>query len=459
MQAEERVRPGEWGGWGHCKEMVIAPNPIPPPVPVPLPPAFPLWASLANAAGLSFAPVEWSPTGAWRYRVYEATEAALLAACGEPGPILTQGFGERMQRLFDLHKDIANLAPLKAAYRKLGTEPILPPVQANGKMRFEALLPRGSSLIHCFVAVGVSETNTISGWPVPDVDGRKGFFAFAIPQQLQPLCRRFRHMGAAGLPVVTVHCGGATPVTSVRLYRAEKAVLARQVGTMTQIAQIAPDPANWRQTSFTDLTATPGWDRLQYRAVASVDDNPDKAGIAIASIPSKAYAVLFPPAGPPDLALAELVAHSTAAAAIVVVTTDAPRRATPAGDFFLTWVKRENGLEPVRGATTLSGIANFASVGALIASTADAGYVAGVLHLRLSRTAGAPLALSVDPRIRCSRAAMSCSTSVHSFLNRHPRSPSSMSCATLHCLTVQYGSRWIATRRCPWSRRASGRCV
>lgn len=86
------------------------------------------------------------------------------------------------------------------------------------------------------------------------------------------------------------------------------------------------------------------------------------------------------------------------------VTTDAPRRATPIGDFFLSWVKREKGAEPERGATTLAGIPDFASVGALIASTEAAGYIGGILHLRLARTAGAALALAVDLKDPLSRA-------------------------------------------------------
>ena len=81
-------------------------------------------------------------------------EAALLAACGQSGPVLTDGYGVRMQRLFDLHKVAANLPRIKAAYRKLGTEPIDPPVHSGSK-RLEALLPRGSNLIHCFIVVGV----------------------------------------------------------------------------------------------------------------------------------------------------------------------------------------------------------------------------------------------------------------------------------------------------------------
>lgn len=396
-QAEERVRPGEWSGWGHAREMVIAPNPIPPPVPAPLPAEYPLWASLPNAAGLSFAPVEWTPTGAWRYRVYEANEAALLASCGSPGPVLTQGFAERMRNLFELHKNVANLAPLKAAYRKLGTEPILPAVQPNGKMKYEALLPRGSSLIHCYVVVGVSETNMISGWPVPDVNGRKGFFAFAIPQPLQPPQPEIQvKINAAGVPELKVRSGGPTPVTSIRVYRAAKPVLARHVGTMSLIAEILPNPTAWRETVWTDPAAPTGWDRLQYRAVAYVNDNLDKAGIAIASPASKACPLLFPPAGPPALVLSELTAQSTVGAAIVKATTDAPRRPTPSGDFFLSWVVREGNAQPRRDASTLSGIEDFASIGALVASSAAAGYIGTDLHLRLARTAGAALAVAVD---------------------------------------------------------------
>jgi hypothetical protein len=396
-QAEERVRPGEWSGWSHAKEMVIAPNPIPPPVPVPLPPEYPLWASLPNAAGISFAPVEWSPTGAWRYRVYEATEAALLTACGKPGPVLTRGFGARMQDLFNLHKIPANLLALKAAYRKLGTEPIIPPVQANGKMRYEAWLPRGSQLIHCFIVVGVSETNTISGWPVPDGDGRKGFFAFAIPEKHQPPMPEIEtRVGSADMPEITVRCGGAVPVSSLRIYRASHPVLARDVGTMSLITELVPPAASWRETKYTDSGASRGWNYLQYRAVAAVPDDPDKAAIAVSSTPSKAFSLLFPPAEAPALALAELAVHSTLTTAVVKVSTDAPHRAVPVGDFFITWVKRQVGAEPERGATTLSGMPDFASVAALMASSEGAGYVGGTPHLRLTRTGGQPLALSVD---------------------------------------------------------------
>ena len=237
-QAEETVRPGKWSGWTHTREAAIAANPIPPPPPVPLPAFYPYWASLPDAAGVSYAPVSWAPFGAWRYRVYEATEAALRAACGVPGPVLTDGFGARMQALFDLYKDADNLPKLKKAFRKLGDEPVLPPV-IDGTMQFEALLPRGSALIHCYVVAGVTESNVVSSWPQPDADGRKAFDGYVIPRLRRLALPQIRAaLDGAGVPQVTVLLDGAVPATQIRLYRAANAILARSTGTMQLIASV-----------------------------------------------------------------------------------------------------------------------------------------------------------------------------------------------------------------------------
>jgi len=250
-QAEETVRPGEWSGWTHTREAAIAANPLPPPVPAPLPLVYPDWASLPDAAGLSYAAVTWTPTGAWRYRVYEATEAALRAACGQPGPTLTDGLAERMQALFDLYKVAANLPNLKAAFRKLGTEPVLPAVQADGTMRFDSLLPRGSSLIHCYVVAGVSEANVVSAWPAPDVDGRKAFHAFVIPHPIRvALPQISARLDAFGTPQVSVRLDGAIAASSIRLYRATNAILARSIGTMELVSTVPPGsnaPDFWKR--------------------------------------------------------------------------------------------------------------------------------------------------------------------------------------------------------------------
>lgn len=401
VQTEETVRPGEWTpGWSHSREFVIAPNPLPPPTPVPLPAVYPDWASLPDAAGLSYAGVRWQPTGAWRYRVYEATEAALLAACGKPGPDLTAPFGQRMQALFNLYKVAANLPKLKSAYRKLGEEPVTPPL-IGGWMRYDTSLPRGSGLIHCYVVAGVTESNVISSWPAPDANGRKGFLAYAIPGPLRtPVPEVLARLDDTGVPEVTVRVGGVLPATAIRLYRATNALLARQVGTMQLISTTATDSATWQETVLTDPAAPHGWRRLQYRAVAVTVDDPDRAGMAVDSVASKSFALLNPPVGPPSVALALNALGSTTTTALVRVTTGAPRAMTDIGDHTLAWVVTPLGAAPTRHYSTLTGLPVVGSVAALVAGTEPAAYVSSggsaLLYLRLPRASGQDLSLSLD---------------------------------------------------------------
>ncbi|RSM45738.1 hypothetical protein DMA12_12725 [Amycolatopsis balhimycina DSM 5908] len=395
-RAEETIRPGEWSSWAHTREAAIAANPIPPPPSAPLPAVYPYWASLPDAAGLSYATVSWTPFGAWRYRVYEATEAALRAACGQPGPVLTDGFTARMQALFDLYRVAANLPNLKKAFRKLGTEPVLPPI-IDGKMHFQSLLPRGSSLIHCYVVVGVTESNVISGWPQPDANGRKAFDGYAIPRPLRPAMPQLRAtLDGAGVPQVTVRLEGAEPPAQIRLYRAANAILARSTGTMQLVATVPPAsgaPGAWKQTTIPDSGAPAGWSRLQYRAVALATDDPERAGMAVPSEASRAYALLNPPQNPPTLTLTPNVEGTTDTASLVRVDTGALRKGSDVGDFAIAYTANPG---PVRFASSLGTVPEFATTAALAADTEDAGYVGGVLHLRLPRAAGQELALAVD---------------------------------------------------------------
>ena len=177
------------------------------------------------------------------------------------------------------------------------------------------------------------------------------------------------------------------------------------VGTMTLVATLAPNPADWTTTTFTDATATPGWERLQYRAVAMVDDDPDHAGVAVDSLPSKAFALLVPPPGPPSLALTALAAQGTATAAIVRVDVAAPRRTSPVGDFLLSWVKRQGADEPERDATisflasttpTYLAIAWWIGGPCLFAFAAQIAYAGGIVSdATLFLVLGVPLAKAV----------------------------------------------------------------
>lgn len=396
VRAQERIRDGEWSAWNHAKESVLAPNPIPPPPHKPLPTEFPLWASLPDSAGFSFAPVSWEPSGAWRYRVYEATEAALLAACGRPGPVLTRGFGDRMQGLFDLYADPANREKLKSAYRKLGGEAILPVVH-DGEMRFEALLPRGSSLIHCFIVVGVTESNVISDWPQPNAAGREGFLAYAIPKLLAPPMPQIQaFIGAGGSPEINIEVGGANPVTTYRIYRATNPVLARAIGTMTRLPDVAGDPVSWGKLTVGDPTAPTGWDRLQYRVVAVPSDDPDHAGMAIASAASKAFALLNPPPTAPPLSLQLDLTHTGLAVAVVRIDTTAPRSAKNVGDHALSWVTRRASVPDGRNLISLTAVPSVVDLPTFVSGPASTGYVGSSLYLKVDRLAGEPIALAVD---------------------------------------------------------------
>lgn len=394
-KGEETIRPGEWSPvWGHAKESVLAPNPIPPAPHVPPPVVYPRWASLPDAAGMSFSPVEWTPTAAFGYRVFEATEAALLAACGRPGPAVIQDFGTRMQTLFDLYAVASNLPKLKAAYRKLGEAAVRPPV-VNGKMRYDAALPRGSALIHCYVVVGVSEANVISDWPVPDPIGRQGFLAYAIPHPVQPAQPQIRaRLSATGVPEIGITIAGAERPAAIRLYRATNPVLARSTGTMTRLPDVAPGLGP--ETVVADPGAPIGWDRAQYRAVAVAADDPARAGMGLASVPSTPYALLCPPPDAPALALAEVAGQATVTSAVVRVTTDAPLGPKQVGDHVLAWTSRTEASDPVNALIALSGIGSFGSVTAFLATPATVGVIGGQVHLRIVRTAGEPVALAVD---------------------------------------------------------------
>lgn len=408
VRATETVAPTRWSSWGHAREMTLAYNPLPPPTPVPLPPDYPLWASLPDAGGISIASVTWWPTGAVRYRVYEATEAALLAACGRPGPVLTQDFGGRMEALFRLHANAANLPALRAAYRKLGDAAVSPPPQPDGSLQFEATLPRGSSLIHCFVVVGVSDTNVVSAWPAPDpITGRNGFLAYAIPRALQSPKPELVARLVAGAPRITAAVSGARHVARAYIRRTNKPVLARQFQTMDAIATVAPDLADWQQRRqvdpaaqqqivFSDMGAPTGWQWLQYRIVASYDNDLGQAGMAIDSLPSDPFQLLNPPPDPPAVSLIEMVDKRAAARAVVRVFTDAPRRGTAVGDHLVAWTVRVASGEPTRASMAVPAIPLFASLNAMLAAGVPIGFVGSDIYLSIARVNGAALTLTVD---------------------------------------------------------------
>lgn len=427
--AVDGVRTTEQGPWVGGREVAVAPNPIPPTTPV-LPPVLPQWASLPDAAGISRVALTWNHTGAWAYRVYEATEAALRAVCGEPGPVLTDRLSTRVQSLFDLYRVVGNRERLKSCYRKVNDDPIVATSAVGSAMTYEIELPRGSSLIHCFVVVGVSPSNVVSGWPEPDVNGREAFLPYVIPSLQRPVAPEvLARRKTGGTVAVDITCSGPVPVTQLRVYRAANARLARHTGTM-QLLATSPGPTgshpDWSFTvqaggilsaTFVDAAPVPSWDNAQYRVVAGATDDLERAGLVAASPPSKPSAVLIPPSMPPLLNVTANAPGSMPTVGVVRIESDARRDASDAGSFVISTTSRPADtatppapVEPVRHSMALSRLERFPSIAAFLASSAELGVVtdgatAPVL-LRVDRQAGESHSLVVtvaDPVGRQSR--------------------------------------------------------
>jgi hypothetical protein len=207
-------------------------------------------------------------------------------------------------------------------------------------------------------------------------------------------------LDASGTPQVTVNAAGAIPATSIRLYRAANAFLARAIGSMQLVNVFTTTPATWQTTTFSDAGATPSWHRVQYRAVLIADDDPDRAGVAVPSLPSKAYALLVPPAPLPPPTLTPNVLGTTATVCLVRVDTAAERITTDIGDHAISLIVSAPGTAPVRFSSSLADLQVFASVALLMASSEKIGFVqtgtSYTLHLRLDRAAGQALAIVLD---------------------------------------------------------------
>jgi hypothetical protein len=148
-----------------------------------------------------------------------------------------------------------------------------------------------------------------------------------------------------------------------------------------------------------DPGATPSWQRVQYRGVLLTSDDLAHARAAIASVPSKAYALLVPP---PPLAPPVCTPNAlgtTATVTLIRVDTTAQRLTTDVGDHTLSLVVKD-ATPPVRFSSALEQLQIFPSETALAASTEKAGYVQTgavyTLYLRLDRAAGQQLTVVLD---------------------------------------------------------------
>jgi len=118
--------------------------------------------------------------------------------------------------------------------------------------------------------------------------------------------------------------------------------------------------------------------------------------MAVPSEASRAFALLNPPPTPPTLTLTPNAAGTTSSTSIIRVDTDALRVGSDIGDFGISCVVTATGTAPLRFASSLITIPEFASIAAFVAGTETAGYIGGNLYLRLARLVDQALGLTVD---------------------------------------------------------------
>ena len=291
----ENLPPSLPGPWSAPSVARVA-SPVPPPAVTP--PLDMQWASSPDVAGVSRARLSWNDVGAFGYAIYTATETGMLDAAGLASADLTQPFLNRLATLRAL-----NFTQLRSAFMRLQDSLVTGTV-------YEVDLPRGSKVIHGFVVVPVSAAQVDADWP-------GSFYAVAVPHLSVPaestleLRSGIDTSGHTPIPVVraTVLTRKGAPVAKVELYRASNNAIAQTLENMGPPISssdsagwtLLPDPvtaAGISRADYVDMSVTPGWKTLWYRAVVWSADSPGEIGTR--SSPSPAMKILLPPPGPPD---------------------------------------------------------------------------------------------------------------------------------------------------------------
>jgi hypothetical protein len=329
-------------------------DPTPPGEPGGIPEA-PQWASLRDTSGVSRALLRWrSVAGAPGYVLYEATETALLAAAGQPGPDPVTPYTARLARLRGL-----NLAGpgLRRVFRRLRSD-LIPATSA------EVTLPRGSTVIHIYAVTAMGSNRVESAWPADS----KGFFAVAAPRAPVPAAPSVDAdadpQAAAPKVSVRVTVAGDPAVGTVELYRTTKDALATDADTMGRpITTLTPAGG---VALFEDTGAVPGWERISYRAVGWSVPDPQRGLIEARSPSSNVVSVLLPPRTPPGVSDRKVDEPGTTATdSLVSWSSSASARESPLGQHVAILELTESGAAGLRLEGALHALPGFASVAAI----------------------------------------------------------------------------------------------
>lgn len=313
-RAVEHRAPQRTGDWSAQPAVASSADPRPPVILVEHEDV--LLASMADAAGLHHARLEWpAAVSAAGYFVYTCTEEKLRADRGMSSASKSLTLAERLAAL----RDAFAADPARRSFTRVNAQPI-------SATSMQVTLPRGSKEIHLYMVLGVSAGQVESDWPaLSDPSLRKRPIAYAAPQLVLPAppdLEVARELDDSVVPAayrarLKVRSKPGAAVTRIDLYRVRVPEAAGVLDTMgPPIARLTGTTPSYTVTPT--LSTEPGvaqalgtivghdavegsWKRVFYRAVAWAGNDPTRGLYGGRSPSSALREVIVPPATPPDL--------------------------------------------------------------------------------------------------------------------------------------------------------------
>lgn len=341
-QGQEAIAPQRVGGWSTEPSMIATSDPRPPLIV----PDIVALSSLPDAAGESHAVLNWSGSaGADGYFIYESTETKLLQAAGEADPDPAKTLSQRLTRLRQIFD--AQPARMRSEFTRRNSRLI----KASSA---DVTLPRGSTVIHLYVVLGVSAGQVEAQWP----GASTSLYAFAVPRVPKPAAPTIEATSVLDKsvtpPVFRAQLRIATRkgprVRRLHLHRVRVDDAAKELDTMgPPLLTVEPSTVGWSVAQTSDAlgmhiarasgTDTPAgsWKRVWYRVAAWSDADLLRGTLGARSPASTAAWVVIPPSTPPDLSAIAMQWPGGAMADVLLKwTSAAPVPKTPIGHHTLS---------------------------------------------------------------------------------------------------------------------------
>ena len=351
-QGQEAIAPQRVGDWSREPSMIATSDPRPPLIV----PDLVALSSLPDAAGESHAVLNWSGSpGADGYFIYESTETRLLQAAGDPDPDPSKTLSQRLTRLRQVFD--AQPVGMRAQFTRRNSRLI----KASSA---DVTLPRGSTVIHLYVVLGVSAGQVEAHWP----GASTALYAFAVPRVPKP--------AAPTIEVARVLDKSVTPnvfraqlriatrmgprVRRLHLHRVRVDDAAKELDTMgPPLLTLEPSTVGWSIAQTSDAlgmhittasgtdTPTGSWKRVWYRVAAWSDADLLRGTLGARSPASTAAWVVIPPPTPPDLSAIEMEWPGGVMTDVLLKwSSTAPVPKTPIGHHTLSIRARRVGAPP-----------------------------------------------------------------------------------------------------------------